>query len=150
MIRKTECACGQVSVFVEGDPARVFICHCDYCQKRTGSVFGVTCMYPLDRVLEVNGETNVYSHSAHSIGIRYEFCPRCGTTVHWSYGELMEESFPGISKFRGFAVGCFVDKNFPQPVIEHQRQYMQHWVPDIPGVLKFDSFADLAVAMGDL
>ena len=150
MIRRTECACGQVSAVVEGDPISVFVCHCDYCQKRTGGVFAVTCMYPQDKVLDLNGETKIFSKSANSMGIQYEFCPYCGTTVHWTYGDKMEESFPGISKYRGFSVGCFADMNFPAPKIEHQRQYMHHWMPEIPRVLKFDQFADPSITMADL
>ena len=142
MNRRAECACGQVSAVVSGDPAKVFVCHCDYCQKRTGSVFNVSCYFCNDQVLELNGDTRTFSRSANSIGIIYEFCPACGTTVHWSYGEAMIARYPEMANFRGFAVGCFVDPDFPAPTIEHQRQYAHHWVPEIPNVVKFDGFAD--------
>jgi len=142
MIRKAQCPCGQVSAVVTGNPARVLMCHCDYCQKRTGSVLSVSCYFPHDQVLELNGETRVFSNSASSIGIRYEFCPNCGTTVHWTYGEAMEEAYPGMAKFRGFAVGSFVDKDFPMPEFELQRQYAHHWVPEFPGIVTFESFGD--------
>ena len=103
---------------------------------------GVTCYYPQDRVLELNGETKIFSESENSLGIEYEFCPTCGTTVHWSYGAAMEAKYPGLSKLRGFAVGCFVDKDFPPPQVELQRQYAHHWVPAMPGVITFDDFGD--------
>ena len=144
MIRKAQCACGQVSAVVSGDPARVVMCHCDYCQRRTGSVLAVTCYYPHERVLELNGETRVYSGSANSIGIQYEFCPGCGTTVHWTYGDAMEQAYPGMKQYRGFAVGCFVDKDFPPPQMELQRQYKHHWVPEFPGVPGSAAFGDPA------
>lgn len=149
MIRRAECACGQVSALVEGEPAKVLMCHCDYCQKRTGSVFQVSCYYPQECVLELNGKTKVFSESANSIGIQYNFCPNCGTTVHWTYGEAMEKNYPGMSKFRGFAVGCFVDKDFPAPKFELQRQYAHHWVPEISGATTFNDFGDPAIIMQD-
>jgi len=147
MIRKAQCACGQVSAVVQGDPAKVFVCHCDYCQRRTGSILAATCYFPHEGVLELNGETRTFSQSANSIGIVYEFCPNCGTTVHWSYGPAMEASFPGMSKFRGFAVGCFVDPDFPAPSVDHQRQYAHHWMPEFPGVPSFDNYAPIELAM---
>lgn len=144
MIRTARCACGSVSAVVEGDPTQVYVCHCDYCQRRTGSVFQVSCYFPHQQVLELSGETRFFSNSTNSIGIQYEFCPTCGTTVHWTYGAAMEAAYPGMSKFRGFAVGCFVDKNFPAPMAELQRQYAHHWVPKIPGVDSFDRFPTVA------
>lgn len=148
MIRKTQCACGQVNAVVEGEPSRVFVCHCDYCQKRTGSVFQVSCYFPHERVLELNGDTVTFSTSPGSIGILYEFCPRCGTTVHWTYGVEMERSYPGMSRFRGFAVGCFADPAFPTPQIEFQKRYAHHWVPALPVVHSFSDFGnpDLSIA----
>lgn len=140
MKRKTQCACGRVSAILEGDPERVFICHCDYCQKRTGSVLGVTCYYAHEKVLALNGETKVFSESANSIGIQYEFCPNCGTTVHWTYGEDMLRKFPELAHYRGFAVGCFTDQDFPAPQVELQRQYAHHWVPEMPVVKSFQDF----------
>ena len=149
MNRKAQCACGQVSAVVRGDPIKVFVCHCDYCQRRTGSVFGVTCYYPHERVLELNGDTKIFSESANSIGILYEFCPSCGTTVHWTYGEAMIKKYSALSRFRGFAVGCFVDKSFPSPDVEIQRQYAHLWVPEMPIALKYDDFGVQSVTIGD-
>ncbi len=142
MIRRAECACGKVSAVVEGEPARVLMCHCDYCQKRTGSVFSVSCYYPEESILELSGETKSFSDSANSIGIQYNTCPNCGTTVHWTYGEAMKKRYPGMSDFRGFAVGCFVDRNFPAPEFELQRQYAHHWVPEFPETRTFNDFGD--------
>lgn len=149
MNRKAECACGKVSAVVEGDPVRVLSCHCDYCQKRTGSVFQVSCWYPHDRVIELNGETKTFSDSANSIGVGYNFCPNCGSTVYWTF-DKMEEFLPGISRFLGFAVGCFADKNFPKPDVDVQNQYRHHWVPEFPGIAAYDAFAPPDLLMRDI
>ena len=149
MDRRTECACGQVFGVLEGDPVRVLACHCNYCQKRTGSVFQVSCWYPHERVIELGGETKSFAESPDSIGVKYEFCPRCGSTVHWAF-DALEEAVPGISRFRGFAVGCFVDKNFPMPEIEIHTQCRHHWLPEIENTPGFEAFAELGVLLKDL
>ncbi len=149
MNRRAECACGKVSAIVEGDPVRVLACHCDYCQKRTGSVFQVSCWYPHDRVIELNGETKIFGDSPNSVGIAYNFCPNCGTTVYWTM-EKSEKYFPGISRFLGFAVGCFVDKTFPKPEVNVQVQYRHHWVPEFPDIPTYDAFAPIDVYMRDI
>src|SRR5215471_7461464 len=41
MTRMARCRCGALHAEVSGDPIRVIVCHCDECQRRTGSVFGV-------------------------------------------------------------------------------------------------------------
>ncbi len=54
----------------------------------------------------------------------------------------MEQAYPGMQRFRGFAVGCFVDKDFPPPQAELQRQYRHHWLPEIPGLPGSEAFGD--------
>jgi Glutathione-dependent formaldehyde-activating enzyme len=61
MTRTAECACGRVHVSVESEPFLVATCHCDYCQKRTGSVFQVGAYFAPDEKLSVKGETKAYN-----------------------------------------------------------------------------------------
>ncbi len=45
MTRTAECHCGQLKVVADGEPERVYLCHCTACQRRTGTAFhwGVGC-----------------------------------------------------------------------------------------------------------
>ena len=68
----------------------VAICHCDFCQKRTGSVFQVGAYFPADEPIEVRGETKAYNGleidgvgNAAGASVTYNFCPTCGSTVYW-------------------------------------------------------------------
>ena len=36
--RRAACSCGQLHLTVRGEPARVSMCHCLECQRRTGAV----------------------------------------------------------------------------------------------------------------
>ena len=38
--RRAACSCGQLHLAVEGEPSRIWICHCLECQRRTGAVIG--------------------------------------------------------------------------------------------------------------
>jgi hypothetical protein len=46
---------------VENEPIAVAVCHCDFCQKRTGSVFYVTAYFMTGEGIEIRGETKVYN-----------------------------------------------------------------------------------------
>ena len=38
--RHAACSCGQLHLTIEGESARISMCHCLACQRRTGAVFG--------------------------------------------------------------------------------------------------------------
>jgi hypothetical protein len=117
-MRTANCACNRLQIKIDGDPSQVIRCHCDYCQRRTGSVFQVSGWFTEDQVTEIVGESNVYNGlridglppsapGAEDGGINYHFCPTCGSTVYWTFDLL-----PGLY---GMAVGSFVDAKFPPP-----------------------------------
>ena len=108
MTRTAGCACGRVRVTVQNEPLAVATCHCDFCQKRTGSVFQVGAYYARDEQIDVSGETKVYNGleidgvgNASGDSVSYHFCPTCGSTLFW-YKE-------GENPILGIAVGNFVD-----------------------------------------
>ncbi len=68
----------------------VAICHSDFCQKRTGSVFQVGAYFAPDEPIEVRGETKAYNGleidgvgNAAGASVTYNFCPTCGSTAYW-------------------------------------------------------------------
>lgn len=117
---------------VEGDPALVVACHCDYCQRRTGSAYQVSCWYPNERVKEIHGEARTFRETPNNPGVTYHFCPSCGSTVHWT--------FDFAPNHRGIAVGCFADTRFPEPTIEMFSEYRHHWVVPLPKTEVFEGF----------
>jgi hypothetical protein len=55
--------CGSLRVIATGEPDRVYLCHCNACQRRTGTAFHFGASYPKDRVrLEGQNDTGV-NHS---------------------------------------------------------------------------------------
>lgn len=128
--RKSSCNCGQLSVTYDGpDPARVSICQCYECQRRTGSVFSVQARLPRDHVT-IAGESKTWRfpveggkpaefRSCDSGGATYHFCPECGSTLYWDI-----DAAPDVL---GVAVGGFTDPDFPPPMIAGFEAYGAKW-----------------------
>jgi hypothetical protein len=108
--RRAACNCGQLSLTVAGDPARISMCHCLQCQQRTGAVLSNQARFRRDQVIEIAGRATEYTRSADSgNALTFRFCPVCGSTVYWE-----GEGFPG---FVAIAIGTFADPAFPAPTL---------------------------------
>jgi hypothetical protein len=124
--------CGQLSVEVEGEPKMVLTCSCTQCQKRTGSVFGVSAYFSKDQVQATNGRHQAATRSSDSgRTLEGHFCPDCGSTVFW-----YAQGFPGKV---GVAVGCFADPSFPAPVMTFWNGQKHPWVSFPEGVRQFEA-----------
>ena len=136
--RTAECACGRVQVTVEGEPIAVATCHCEFCQRRTGSAFQVSAVFPRDRDVAVSGETKVYNGldvegvgTAQGDDVTYHFCPTCGSTVFWTF-----QGRPIVA----IAVGNFADPRFPAPTMELHTPFRHHWIRPVEGAEQFESY----------
>lgn len=143
MARTAQCGCGRLRITVEGDPLLVGACHCDFCQKRTGSVVGVQAYFSENQCREPAGDSNVYNGlevdgvgSAAGHSIDYHFCSTCGSTVFWKV-----KGQPGAALI-GIAVGNFVDPRFPPPQREYYMTLCHEWLPPIAGAMPFETFPD--------
>ncbi|HKF60480.1 MAG TPA: GFA family protein [Dongiaceae bacterium] len=119
--REAHCCCGQLRLTCEGEPVRIAICHCVDCQRRTGSVFGVTARFPRAQVTKIDGRSTTFRRVADSgNGITFHFCPDCGTTVYWEPAR-----FPDTI---AVAVGAFADPGFPAPRHSVYERRRHPWV----------------------
>lgn len=82
-IHEGGCLCGAHRYRVKGEPMRVSICHCTFCQRRTGSACGIAVFFPEENVEMTGNDFAVYEHTSDesNMKIRLNFCRRCGTTV---------------------------------------------------------------------
>ena len=137
--RTARCACGRVEVTVEGEPVHVYVCHCDFCQRRSGNVLLASASFPEDRVLSITGDTRCYNGfevddvGAVGIpaGINYRFCAVCGSSL---YGDMV---YPTTGqRFFTIALGSFVDPVFPPPTTEFFTKFRHPWVPPIPDAVQ--------------
>ena len=129
-MRVAECSCGAVKLRCEGEPARVSVCHCLNCKRRSGSAFAVQARWPADRVT-LTGETKAWQLAGDSGGVAtFRFCPICSATIAY-----VTESMPELV---AVPVGAFADPGFtplPEYSVYEGRMYpwveikgdMEHW-----------------------
>ncbi|WP_296613430.1 GFA family protein [Sphingomonas sp.] len=101
------CHCGALEVACEGEPRKVSLCHCEQCQRRTGSAFSVAVFYAREQVA-VRGATSSFMRpSASGFEVDFRFCPACGSNLLWYPARM-----PALV---GVAFGGFADRDFPMP-----------------------------------
>lgn len=128
MSRVAHCACGQLSIRLEGEPAGVGVCHCLACQRRTGSVFATLAGFR--GAYEVTGQATEYVREGNQgARFRFRFCPVCGTTLFHT-----EE---GVEGRVSVAVGAFGDPDFAPPTVSVYDSRRHGWVRLPEGVKTF-------------
>src|ERR1700749_4012456 len=63
--RRAACSCGQLHLAIEGEPARVSMCHCLECQRRTGAVNSNQARFRPEQIT-VHGQATVWERQAES------------------------------------------------------------------------------------
>ena len=106
MIHEGGCVCGGVRYVVHGDPERVTLCHCTWCQRRTGAAFGIEAVFCEDRVELAADMLRTYRHVSDGSGrwLDQQFCATCGANIGFTL-----EAVPGI---RTIAAGTFDDPSW--------------------------------------
>jgi hypothetical protein len=128
MSRTGHCLCGAVSYVIEGEPMAVAVCHCEHCQRQSGSAFSVNLMVDASQ-LTVTGTLSVYEETGESGGdvvyVRRCFCGGCGSSI---VSELLEAGTVVAVK-----AGTLDDKSDIRPIAEVWCVDRQPWV-ELPGM----------------
>ena len=82
IIYRGGCACGKVRYEVKGNPQVSAVCHCRYCQLRSGSAFGTLVYFSEENFKIISGKCNTYKFIRES-GYNWtnQFCKTCATTL---------------------------------------------------------------------
>lgn len=93
------CLCGAVQFTVSTAPVLTSQCHCDHCQRASGTGHMSLAFFP-ETAVKITGETQNYASPTDTGGTntRY-FCPTCGSRL---FGKTTMR--PGVL---GVAVGAF-------------------------------------------
>jgi hypothetical protein len=63
MTRTASCQCHGFRIIVQAEPDFVSICHCQFCQRRTGVPLTCNAYFPKSKV-RLEGEHKIYSRDA--------------------------------------------------------------------------------------
>jgi len=101
------CFCGAVRYSTKGEPERTAVCHCRYCQLRTGTAFGISVYFKTDQVTFNDANLDTFSYETESGNKAVTSrCSNCGTTVSWRI------SIDAFKDFVGIAGGTFDPPTF--------------------------------------
>ena len=107
MIKAGGCLCGETRYQISAVPLRSSVCHCRYCQLRTGSAFGVSIYFQDDEVTLLSGKLEHFSYATESgHNVKNERCSICGTNLFWT---IDAPSYIGL---KGVAGGTFDPPTF--------------------------------------
>jgi hypothetical protein len=130
------CVCGAVRYAVRGLPERVSMCHCTWCQRRTGSAFGTEAVFKPENVTFTGSPMRVYRHHSDQSGrwLDQHFCATCGTHLG-----LTMEAVPDI---RSIPAGTFDDASWLDPAripFRHIFMRSDHGWAEVPeGMEKYE------------
>jgi hypothetical protein len=115
------CLCGGVRYRCDAHPLSAVICHCDDCQRASGSAFSVNVVVKRDR-LELSGDSlSSYETAAEETGDRRHrfFCSRCGSPIFTAAAEL-----PDLAVLKA---GTLDDRSWLDPDAEFFGASAQPW-----------------------
>jgi hypothetical protein len=117
---KGGCLCGDVRYSASGDPVVTSICHCQQCQKQTGSAF-VEVVAVKEGDFSIQGTLQTYTYAGDSGRKKNaKFCSRCSTVIC-----IEAEGFPGMALTMG---GTLDDPSWLKPTMALFCDSAQPWL----------------------
>ena len=81
MQHQGSCLCKQVSYQVKGDFESFFLCHCQHCQKDTGSAHAANLFSTSATLQWLKGQTKVKTFNLEGTRHTRSFCEDCGSAM---------------------------------------------------------------------
>ncbi len=123
------CQCGAVRYEVPREMKNAGKCHCQMCQKSTGTGASTVAFYD-ENDLKLSGELKTFTYTSDAGNpVTSHFCPNCGTKIY-----LTGTAFPGLALI---LVGTLDDNSAvrPQFVVFDKRR--PAWDGDDPSIPHF-------------
>ncbi len=127
-----ECLCGSVKYSSTAEPIMTAICHCENCQRQTGSSFSIIVGVPEDSIIFQQKHTlaEYLDQSAAGQEVRRKFCQNCGSPIL-----SLVESSPGLGIIKA---GTLNDKSWLEPTIQFWCGSSQAWLDLGNEMLQYD------------
>ena len=134
-IRTGGCFCGAVKYVVSGAPINVRVCHCQDCQRLTGSAFFVRALFPRAAVT-IPGQLAEFHSSAD---LTRKFCPRYGSQTFAERKRRANTIAITLGSFDNLEGICPSDHIW----VSDKQQWLCHCETDI-GEIKYQAFQFVA------
>ena len=116
------CHCGRIAFEAQVDENEVSICHCDDCQRLTGTAFRVSVAVPAENFHLLRGSPRKYIKTAESGARRLQgFCGDGGSPLFATSADKPE--------VYGLRVGTLLQRDQLVPRKQIWRHLALHWVP---------------------
>ena len=92
---------GELRYETIGEPVRTAVCHCRYCQLRTGTAFGISVYFKTNQITFNDAPFQTYSYDTEGGNKVLTRCANCGTNVSWKM------SLEALKDTIGIAGGTF-------------------------------------------
>jgi len=116
-----KCLCGAITYLVKNNPLMSGCCHCDDCQRQTGSSFAPLLIFNKTDFSLTGGTLKEFNSSGGSSkSVKRGFCCVCGTSIYTWY-----EVTP---KFLVVMAGTLDDKNNFLPEWDIYSDQAQQWI----------------------
>lgn len=125
------CLCGSVKYSSTASPQMTAVCHCEHCQRQTGTAFSIIVGVPSDS-LDFEGAENIgeFLDRGESGGaVRRRFCRNCGSPLL-----SLAESAPGLGFIKA---GTLDDRSWLAPTVHVWCDSAQPWVEIDETMAKF-------------
>ncbi|KAI9926600.1 hypothetical protein ASPWEDRAFT_163282 [Aspergillus wentii DTO 134E9] len=125
------CLCGAVKYGLSDAPEVCYMCHCNSCQKVSGSAFTANCLYKRENlnIIQGHGVIKTYSDQATFSGQALErsFCDTCGSNLFLQSKLLGEMGMVAVPS------GTIDDRTELRPKIEAWCQSRRSWLSGVEG-----------------
>jgi len=116
------CLCGSVKYSCDEPPLMTAVCHCENCQRQTGTAFSVIVGVPAGSIVFENDDTlaEYVDHGESGRAVRRQFCKNCGSPI-----VSILESALGLDIIKA---GTLNDKSWLKPTTQFWCDTAQPWV----------------------
>src|SRR4051794_40784285 len=127
------CLCGNISYSIAGEPFAQALCHCQDCQRQTGSAFSIVIGVARD-AFSVEGDTLASidtTGEVHGTPTHRHFCSACGSPIY-----SVVDAQPEVVYVKA---GTLDDASWLEPTAEVFTRSALPWSPRLETSARFET-----------